>query len=96
MRLTTRGAATAKAIADRTPFTTSGSMFGTRETWHGTGMLPHWWLQTWYEEVNHIDYVVYSYATPIAWHTPNGWTVPDARYSITTTKHQGNLYLVRM
>lgn len=35
------------------------------------------------------DYIVYSYATPIAWHGKDGWTVPDALYSATTSKHQG-------
>ncbi len=35
------------------------------------------------------DYVVYSYATPIAWHAQDGtWYVPDERYSQTTTRHQ--------
>lgn len=35
------------------------------------------------------DYVIYSYATPIAWHTHYGlWVVPDVKYSVTTTRHQ--------
>jgi hypothetical protein len=39
-----------------------------------------------------IDYVVYSYQTPIGWHTTEGvWTVPDTRYSVTTTNHQRTL-----
>lgn len=34
-------------------------------------------------------YVVYSYDTPIAWWSEaNGWTVPDQRYSVTTSRHQ--------
>jgi hypothetical protein len=33
-------------------------------------------------------YVVYSYATPIAWHGRRGWIVPDESYSHTTTRHQ--------
>ena len=36
-----------------------------------------------------VDYVVFSYSTPIAWHTPDGWVVPPVRYSVTTSKHQG-------
>ncbi len=35
-------------------------------------------------------YVVYSYGTPIAWHVAcgrNDWTVPDVRYSVTTSHH---------
>lgn len=36
-----------------------------------------------------MDYIVYSYQTPIAWHTPGtGWTVPDVTYSPTTSGHQ--------
>ena|SRR5256885_8821203 len=34
------------------------------------------------------DYVVYSYATPIAWHNMVGWHMPDVKYSLTTTMHQ--------
>lgn len=47
------------------------------------------------------DYVVYSYRTPIAWHTlgyvrkdgqswvEEHWTLPDVKYSTTTSRHQG-------
>ena len=35
-------------------------------------------------------YVVWSYQTPIAWVDADGTvTVPDQRYSVTTTQHQG-------
>ena len=33
-------------------------------------------------------YVVYSYRTPIAWHTPEGWYVVEQKFSVTTSKHQ--------
>jgi hypothetical protein len=33
-------------------------------------------------------YVVYSYATPIAWLDDDGWTMPKVKYSVTTTNHQ--------
>ena len=36
-------------------------------------------------------YVVYSYATPIAWlpaHGPGRWIAPRHRYSVTTSAHQ--------
>jgi hypothetical protein len=36
-----------------------------------------------------IDYVVLSYATPIAWHHRNGWYVVSQKFSVTTSKHQG-------
>ena len=34
------------------------------------------------------NYVVHSYGTPIAWHGNKGWTMPDTKYSVTTSKHQ--------
>ena len=33
-------------------------------------------------------YVVYSYGTPIAWCTPEGWYVVAQKFSVTTSKHQ--------
>lgn len=42
--------------------------------------------------VGQADYVVYSYATPIAWHMSDGkynyWVMPDESYSATTSRHQ--------
>lgn len=41
-----------------------------------------------------VDYIVWSYWTPIAWHhqathdEPGRWFVPDVKYSVTTTQHQ--------
>lgn len=35
-----------------------------------------------------VDYVVYSYGTPIAWHTIDGWYVVEQKFSPTTSKHQ--------
>ena len=34
------------------------------------------------------DYIVYSYGTPIAWHSNSGWFMPNCKYSTTTSKHQ--------
>jgi hypothetical protein len=34
-------------------------------------------------------YVVYSYGTPIAWHTEaGGWYIVGQKFSMTTSKHQ--------
>lgn len=35
-------------------------------------------------------YVIYSYRTPIAWRARNSktWTIPNVKYSVTTTNHQ--------
>lgn len=54
----------------------------------GPGRLPIDWAERFAEAEDRIDYVVYSYYTPIAWHTPDGWTVPPVRYSPSTTRHQ--------
>lgn len=41
------------------------------------------------ESAARIRYVVYSYATPIAWVRDNGeWVVPAEKYSKTTSTHQ--------
>jgi hypothetical protein len=46
------------------------------------------------QDARRIRYVVYSYATPIAWVRENGeWVVPAEKYSATTSRHQS---IVRM
>lgn len=57
------------------------------------GRLPDKWREVFMQDRDQIDYVVYSYATPIAWRRqiPGfgfSWEVPAARYSDTTTQHQ--------
>lgn len=39
-----------------------------------------------------IDYVIFSYATPVAWHANGEWYIPDVKYSRTTTRHQSYLH----
>lgn len=34
------------------------------------------------------DYFVYSYRTPIAWHTLDGWYMVEQKFSQTTSTHQ--------
>ncbi len=50
------------------------------------GRLP----KQYWESVNHADYVIYSYSTPIAWHDyyQDKWVMPDEKYSATTSDHQ--------
>ena len=39
-----------------------------------------------------IDYVIYSYSTPIAWLRGDGeWAMPAADYSPTTTRHKNTI-----
>ena len=98
-RLTTRSIATAQAIRDRENFVTSGSMHGEGLTTSNYVYSGH--LNDKEAEVLRvdsmagvIDYVVWSYSTPIAWHRTDGtWHKVSQKFSRTTTKHQGNLYL---
>lgn len=51
------------------------------------GLLPDEWAILLRAESP--TYIVISYETPIAWWSDVlGWTVPDVRYSRTTTRHQ--------
>jgi len=99
-RLTTRGHATAEAIRDRVDFITSGALSANAPSsplgpWARTGDLWGRDLDQFKADVPLIDYVVYSYATPIAWHLSTGeWYRVCQSFSITTSKHQGNLYLI--
>ena len=97
-RLTTRSQATAIAIRDREPFTTSGSLKGevvSGLTSWDSGRLSGPDLDRFHEDKSRIEYVVFSFATPIAWITEEGeWYIVRAKFSPTTSKHQGNLYLI--
>jgi len=78
-----------KAIASRTPFK-HASMSGEWTSYVHSGRLP----QETYDEMRELLkdrdlYVVYSYATPIAYAWDREIHVPDHKYSVTTTHHQG-------
>jgi hypothetical protein len=82
------------AIADARPWQGSNNMSGEPHT--PGEPLPVGKLDNPAEaaEVQGADYVIRSYATPIAWHSPNrpdgvAWTYTAERYSVTTTKHAG-------
>lgn len=99
MRLTTRSIATAEAIRDRIPFTTSGALRGEAHTggYVYAGHLNPEESALLNRDRDLIKYIVWSYSTPIAWFIGSGvgWHVVDQKFSITTTKHQGNLYLCK-
>lgn len=91
------------AIADGSEFTNSNGSFRGERVENGTLTWGHR-LPTDAEKVfrsrgSEIDYVIYSYGTPIAWHTrvsPNNtptWWLPTARYSATTSSHQGKAHV---
>lgn len=97
IKLTTRGPKAAQAIADRVPFKTSGALRavtrGDDGFWN-TGRLSEAEYDLYHTTVDTMDYVVFSYNTPIAWHSAAGWHKVDQKFSPTTSHHQGHLYLI--
>lgn len=71
------------------PFTTHGSLWSEVAPYgaSSTGRLPSEHVAS----ARAADYVVYSYSTPIAWHTAGEWVMPDESYSVTTSKQQGRI-----
>ena len=83
----------AKHLANREPFRTHGALAGDvpgAGVSSYLGRLPADWHRTLTARQHLVTYVVWSYATPIAWHDKEaGWIVPDEHYSVTTSRHQG-------
>ena len=79
------------SLANLTPFRCYGALRGEviqAGRWVFSGRLS----PIYRESVKLADYVVYSYDTPIAWHRADGfWHMPDVKYSVTTSKHQGRI-----
>lgn len=76
-------------LKDLTPFRTHGSLRGEPVTAgaYATGRLPAEHRDA--ARATTVDYVVFSYGTPIAWHdSVTGWVMPDERYSATTSAQQ--------
>lgn len=71
-------------VARREPFTGSNLRGGPRGTVASFGLLPVEWRRVYRDD--DPDYVVWSYSTPIAWHGRHGWTVPDVKYSPSTSR----------
>jgi hypothetical protein len=89
MATSTQGKETAFKIRTRRPFKTYGSMFADTFASYGMGRLPQEWREDFYARADNINFVIYSYATPIAWHdTERGWVIPNVRYSQTSGRHQ--------
>ena len=69
-------------VARREPFTGSNLTGGPGGTLASFGLLPGEWRDRFIAD--RPEYIVWSYATPIAWHGRHGWTIPPVRYSQTT------------
>lgn len=78
-------------IRNREAFKTHGSLSAKNIDAHAmtyTGNLPDNYARQLI--FSRADYIVFSYKTPIAWHdsVTGAWTVPDVKYSKTTSAHQ--------
>ena len=79
------------ALAADLPFTNSGGSFHGEPVSYtpGTGRL----ADQQQFQVDRPTYVIFSYATPIAWRRADGtWATPVASYSATTSGHQGKAF----
>lgn len=73
------------AISTRKPFRTYGALAASNYA-NSFGRLP----VSYWPDIDKAVYVVQSYSTPIAWLDYYGhWTLPDEKYSVTTSRHQG-------
>lgn len=79
---------TRRAIRERTPFRTGGSLRGVAGNPGGVARLNNLECARYFNDADRIDYVVLSYSTPIAWHTAAGWHVVEQKFSVTTTNQQ--------
>ena len=62
-----------------------------------TGWMPKEWASEFKREARagDIEYIVWSYWTPIAWRTAKGWTIPRVSYSTYTGRHQSSLWSLK-
>jgi hypothetical protein len=89
------------ALADREPFTGNSMTAEYVDTSYtqSTGRLPTYdatWFQADREKADSLKlsfYVVYSYATPIAWAYGDTVSIPEVKYSPTTSKQQSKVKL---
>lgn len=89
---------TLKALRAHQAFKRSGfAMTAIEGAAHSAGRMPEGWAAEYMAAANagQITYTVMSYATPIAWILDNGTKVqPPVKYSMTTSQHQGMLYVL--
>lgn len=81
-------------ILQGNPFDTHGAFYARSadNTYPHPGRLTGKARDLLYDRRDDIDYVVYSYSTPIAWHvhddTEPYWVQVDDGFSVTTSRHQ--------
>jgi hypothetical protein len=86
-------------VASRSDFKSNSGSAARYSYCPSTDRLPQEWVEQLRKDIDAARaadekvYVVFSYATPIAWCAAGQWTIPAVKYSVTTSKFQG---LVRM
>ena len=96
-KLTTRRYATAEAVGRHEAFDTHGALYArTDPCGIDSGRLNQAEAEAyWQARAEGIAYIVVSYTTPIAWVVRGGRVhIVDQKFSVTSTRHQGNLYLL--
>ena len=85
----------AKKLLERESFKTNGALKGVaKPSWIDRGEMSVRDYDFLLGDRNYygIDYVIYSYSTPIAWLRGDGsWFMPVADYSPTTTRHKNTI-----
>lgn len=95
-KLNSKSRETAEAIGRHEAFQTHGALSAKvgRFTNRDSGRLSGEDLDKFNEDLPNITYVVFSYATPIAWVANGEPYRVKQRFSVTTSQHQGKLYLL--
>lgn len=106
VRLKARGLWTTfqEPLRELQPFRTYGALQGDRYAAgeaprvESTGELGNGWRHVYDRDWPFIDYVVWSYRTPLAWHARTHvmgsfWVMPSEYYSRTTSAHRSKIYL---
>ena len=87
----------AKKLLARESFRTNGALKGVaRPEWidHGKMSVRDFLTLQSDKRTYGIDYVIYSYSTPIAWLSNKDggtWAMPEADYSVTTKRHKATI-----
>lgn len=96
-KLASMSIAVAEAIRDREEFDTYGALRARKVASGSYGQLSGADLERFLSDFLSdagIEYIVYSYSTPIAWVSNGTPYRVKARFSVTTSKHQSKLYLL--
>ena len=77
----------AELLRNSTEWQSNGSVKATRNR-STFGRLP----REYHPSASSADYLIYSYATPIAWREEGQWVTPDVSYSPTTSRQQSKIF----